>query len=266
MTKPTKRATRSYRAIPEYYDAEYETNDVLDNDVPLLLDHLPKKRQDILELCTGTGRAAIPLAQAGHRVVGIDYDPALLAIAKQKRDHVGLPERDLRLLRGDVLTTRLPQKFDYAVLLFNTFLNFTTPQQQSKLLQNVHHHLKNGGRFWIDIFYPDLSILAAPHHPHFDSATFYVPSLDRSVHRTTEIARSTDSPQVQHMTFHYTWADSLGQLHAQRSDFDLTWIFPRELELLLTHHGFAIEHLYGDYARNPITPESSRIIAIARKR
>lgn len=259
-------ASRSYRAIPEYYDAEYESNDVLDHDVPLLLQHLPKKRQDILELCTGTARAAIPLAQAGHRVVGIDYDPALLAIAKQKRDHVGIPERDLRFVRGDVLQTRLARKFDFVVLLFNTFLNFTTSAQQSKLLQNVHHHLKQGGRFWIDIFYPALSILAEPHHPHFDSATFYVPSLDRSVHRTTEITRSADLPQVQQMTFHYTWADAMGQLHAERSDFDLTWIFPRELELLLTHHGFVIEHLYGDYARRDVTPDSPRIIAMARKR
>ena len=30
----------------------------------------------------GTARAAIPIAQAGHRVVGIDYDQAMLNIAR----------------------------------------------------------------------------------------------------------------------------------------------------------------------------------------
>jgi SAM-dependent methyltransferase len=37
-----------------------------------------------VELACGTGRVAVPLAEAGHRVVGIDVDPAMLARARRR--------------------------------------------------------------------------------------------------------------------------------------------------------------------------------------
>ncbi len=261
-----KPKSRSYRAIPHYYDAEYESSDVLDHDVPFLLSHLPKKSQRILELCCGTGRATIPLAEAGHRVTGVDYDRDLLEIAGRKRIATGLSDQRLRFIHADVLRMQLNETFDFAFLIFNTLLNFTTLPDQDRLLQQTAKHLKKGGRFWVDIFYPDLTILAEPFHAHYDSATFYVHALDRSVHRTTEIKRSAKRLQVQEMTFHYTWADEQGTLQAEKSEFDLTWMFPRELVMLLERNGFSVEALYGSYDGKPITPDSSRIIAMAKKR
>lgn len=255
-----------YQAIAEYYDAEYVSNSVLDNDVPFLLSHLPKRSAKVLELCCGTARCAIPLAQAGHRVVGVDIDAELLKIAKRKRDSVGLTEKELSIVRGDVLKFKTDVRFDYAVLIFNTLLNFTTLAEQDRLLENAVRHLKPGGRFWVDIFNPDLSILATPHHAHYDSATFYVPAFDRSVHRTTELERSPDRPQLQLMTFHYTWADAHGELHHEQVKFEMTWMMPRELVMLLERHGLAVEHLYGDYDGSDVTPDAPRLIACAKKR
>ncbi|HZL34685.1 MAG TPA: class I SAM-dependent methyltransferase [Tepidisphaeraceae bacterium] len=65
--------TSPYRAIAEYYDAENAHHRMLHEDVPFFMGQLPRRKQQILELAVGTARAAIPLAQAGHRVVGIDY-------------------------------------------------------------------------------------------------------------------------------------------------------------------------------------------------
>lgn len=264
--KSRKTSDASYRAIADYYDAEYESNDVLDHDVPFLLQHLPKRSCNVLELCCGTARASIPLAEAGHRVAGADYDPKLLAIAKRKRDASGICADRLRLIRADVLKLKLDRSFDFAFLIFNTLLNFTTLADQDRLMSRVHAHLKPGGRFWVDVFYPDLTLLADSHAAHHDSATFYVHALERSVHRTTEIRQSRTQPQLQHITYHYTHADDRGDLHTQKIEFALTWMFPRELVLLLERHGFVVEQLYGDYHANPITPDSSRIIALAKKR
>src|SRR5688500_17894646 len=93
---------KPYRAIAEYYDPENERHRILQEDVPFFLGQLPKERQSILELAVGTARAAIPLAQAGHSVVGVDYAPDMLEIARRKRDGVGLRDRDLRLVEADV--------------------------------------------------------------------------------------------------------------------------------------------------------------------
>jgi ubiquinone/menaquinone biosynthesis C-methylase UbiE len=261
-----QRKDASYRAIAAYYDAEYESNHLLDHDTPFMLSHMPKRAARVLELCCGTARAAIPVAEAGHRVVGVDYDAALLAIARRKRDMSGISESRLSLVRQNVLKLKLDERFDWAFLLFNTLLNFTTLADQDRLVSRVAAHLKPGGRFWVDLFHPDLSILAEAHHAHYDSATFYVHELDRSVHRTTEIRRSDTRSQVQQLTFHYAWADAGGDVHHEKIEFELTWMFPRELVLLLERHGFVVEALYGDYDASPITPDSPRIIALAKKR
>ncbi len=265
MKKKQSANSQFYKAIAEYYDAEYENSEMLQRDVPFLFAHLPRKSLKILELCTGTARAAIPLAQAGHKVTGIDYDPALLAIARHKRDTIAIPEKNLKLVKANALSLKLNEKYDLAFLIFNSFLNFTTLDEQRKLLSNVTRHLKKGGKFWIDIFNPDLSILAEEYHALYDSNTFYVPALDRSVHRTTELIRSKDRLQLTKVIYHYTYASSMGEVVTDDVKFEMTWMFPRELKLLLESVGFEITHMYGDYDGSAITPESPRIIMMAKK-
>src|SRR5436190_9111434 len=141
---------KQYRADAEFYDAENESSRMLREDVPFFLGHLPKKRQEVLELAVGTGRAAIPISQAGHRVVGVDNNRKMLAEARRKRDAVGLRDRELELLHGDVLKLNLGRKFDWVCLLFNTMLAFTSIEQQDRLLSGVRRHLKPNGRFWLD--------------------------------------------------------------------------------------------------------------------
>ncbi|HEX4056672.1 MAG TPA: class I SAM-dependent methyltransferase [Tepidisphaeraceae bacterium] len=256
---------KTYRAIAEYYDAESEHHAMLRQDVPFLLGHLPRRSQTIMELAVGTGRAAIPLAQAGHRVVGVDYARDMLAIARGKRDAAGISPRNLSLVRADVLRLKLRRKFDWVVLLFNTFLGFPTLKGQDALLQGVAAHLKRGGKFWLDIFQPNLALIATPRSKNLDPVLFHVPKLNRSVFRTTSVERDP-AAQIQLVTFHYQWFDDRGREHRQKVAFTLTFVFPRELQLLLERNGLAIEKLYGNYDGSPLTADSPRMIALCRRR
>jgi hypothetical protein len=47
--------------------------------------------------------------------------------------------------------------------------------------------------------------------------------------------------------------------------FDLTFIFPRELQLLLERNGFKIERIYGDYDGSTLNADSPRMITMARR-
>jgi SAM-dependent methyltransferase len=251
---------KRYRAIAEYYDAEYAESKMLQQDVPFFLGQLPKNRQTILELCVGTARAAIPMAQAGHRVIGVDYAEDLLAIAKRKRDGVGLSEKDLHLIHGDVLKLNLPEKFDWICIFFNTLLAFPTLEDQDRLLTIVRKHLKPRGRFWIDIFQPDMALLSGAQSKGFDPHLFYVPALDRTVFQTTEIKRDC-AKQTQEVTFHYRWFDANGREHREKNSFEMTWLFPRELQLLLERNGLRIEEMYGNYDGSELNAKSPRMIA-----
>jgi SAM-dependent methyltransferase len=254
---------KRYRAIAEYYDAEYASLRMLQEDVPFFLGQLPgnRRRQSILEFAVGTARAAIPIAQAGHRVVGVDYARDLLDIARRKRDAVGLTDRQLELRHADIRTLHLGgRRFDWICIFFNTFLAFPTLAEQDRVLSVVRRHLKSGGRFWLDIFQPDLELLARGPHTRLDPHAFFVPRYGRSVFQYTEIRRDV-SRQYQDVTFHYSWFDEFGQVHREQNSFAMTWIFPRELKLLLERNGLRIEKLWGNYDGSELTSHSPRMIA-----
>ena len=254
---------KAYKAIPEYYDAENERHAMLHEDVSFFLGQLPKRRQSVLELAVGTARAAIPIAQAGHRVLGVDYDDRMLQIAQRKRDAVGLRESQLRLLQGDILELNLRRRFDWICLFFNTFLAFTTLADQDRVLQCVRRHLKPRGRFWLDIFQPNLALLAANTSNDMDSCTFYVPRYERTVFMSTDVRRDP-SRQVQRVTFNYKWFRPDGTAKHERRQFDITFIFPRELQILLERNGLYIERLFGNYDASPLNSDSPRMIARCR--
>ena len=250
---------KRYRAKAEYYDAEIAHHAMLEQDVPFFLGHLPKRRQSVLELAVGTGRAAIPIAQAGHRVVGIDYAMDMLELAKQKRDAVGLDDRQLSLVRCDLLSFDLKQSFDWICLFFNTLLAFTTLEELDAVLKNVRRHLKSRGRFWLDVFQPNLQLIAEPSSKNLDPCTFYVPALDRRIMKTTTVKRDA-ARQTQRVTFHYTWFDARGIEHRERTEFAMTFMFPRELQLLLERNGLRILQFYGNYDGSHLNADSPRMI------
>lgn len=251
--------SKRYRHVAEYYDAEYSGSKMLEQDVPFFLGQLPRKRQSILELCVGTGRVAIPLAQAGHQVVGADYAPDMLAVATRKRDGVGLSPRQLRLVRHDVTKLDLGRTFDWVCIFFNTFLAFPTLKEQDRVLQTVLRHMKPRGRFWIDVFNPDLSMVADPALENLEPHAFFVPRFGRTVSMTTSIKRL--DVQLQHVTFHYQWFDEFGREMREKTEFDMTYMFPRELQILLERNGLRIERQWGNYDGSRLTAKSPRIIS-----
>src|SRR6059036_1856181 len=85
-----------------------------------------------LEFGVGTGRIALPLAQRGVRVHGIDLSEAMVARlrAKPGAEQVGLTV-------GDFAATTVEGKFAVAYLVANTIMNLTTQDEQVACFQNA---------------------------------------------------------------------------------------------------------------------------------
>ena len=120
-----------------------------------------------------------------------------------------------------------------------------------------------GGKLWLDVFFPDIERLARPHSSRLEPDIFYVHALDRTVYRDTEI-RPERASQTQHVSFNYRWFNDAGEETPERVDFGLTWLFPREMQMLLERNGFAVEAMYGDYDGSKVTDRSPRMIVVAR--
>ena len=105
----------------------------------------------VLELGVGTGRLALPVADAGVEVVGVDASPEMLALlaAKPGADRV-------RAILADM--AELPVsgvgRFTLAWAAINTFFNLGTAAAQLACLRRVAALLCPGGRFVIEAFVP----------------------------------------------------------------------------------------------------------------
>src|SRR5918912_795093 len=71
----------------------------------------------VLELCCGTGRLLVPLAEPGREIVGLDASEAMLRIAQRKLEQAGPSAAGrARLVRGDVRDFDLGEPFDLAIV------------------------------------------------------------------------------------------------------------------------------------------------------
>ena len=131
----------------EFYDMLHEGCEDAENYVSLLGTYGNR----ILELGSGTGRIAVPLARAGFRVTGIECEPDMIALM-EKKDY---PRDRLRVIRADARSFSLGEEFD-AVLLSCNFLNhFTDGADAVSVLSCCKAHLAPGGTVIIDSSVPD---------------------------------------------------------------------------------------------------------------
>src|SRR5947207_7051071 len=107
-----------------------------------------------LELGIGTGRVALPLAERGVPVHGIDLSEAMVARlrAKPGSEQVGVTI-------GDFATTKVEGTFTLAYVVYNTIQNLTTQDAQVACFRNVADHLEPGGCFVIEVGLPALQRL-----------------------------------------------------------------------------------------------------------
>jgi SAM-dependent methyltransferase len=103
----------------------------------------------VLELGVGTGRLAIPLADAGLEVHGIDASPAMLDRLRAKPGG----ER-VTVTVGDFTEVLADGEFDVVLLAFNVLLNLTTEDAQRRGLGNAAARLAPGGRVVVEAFVP----------------------------------------------------------------------------------------------------------------
>jgi SAM-dependent methyltransferase len=262
-------ASRSYRAVSWLYDDEYAELHAGNEDVAMLIADLGVKSRRVLLAGCGTGRAAIPLAEAGHRVLGLDYDESMLAIAREKSKPLGLDADRLSFRCVDLLKWKVGAKdrgrFDCAASLFNSFLVFTTTQEQLGVLARLRDSLRSGGSVVIDVFNPSVAELSEEAKEQIEPHLFFSHHLGRSVMRVVSV-RPGRGGQRREVRFDYHWHDDDGESQHRVVKFEITWFERRELELLLNGAGFRVREVRGGYNGKAYSNDSPRLIVRADKR
>jgi hypothetical protein len=201
---------------------------------------------DALEFAIGTGRIALPLAERGVRVAGIDSSEAMVSRLRAKP---GGEQLDVAI--GDFATTRVDGQFSVVYLVFNTIFNLVTQDAQVACFENAAAHLESGGSFVIETGVPDLQLLPLGQ----TIVPFRADPQGISVDVYDVVSQRFSS---QH--FHF---DERG-VTAHPVEFRYAW--PAELDLMARIAGLSLQGRWAGWNGEPFTNLSRSHVSVYAKR
>ncbi len=211
----------------------------------------------ILELGCGSGRALVPLASAGHRLVGLDRDlPSLTHLAGQLSE----PLRSrVDLIACDFLRCPLADRFPLILMPCNT-LSTVAPADHARLLSGVRALLASGGRFAASL--PNPAVLAGL--PERGETELEAVLFDPAGEDPLQVS-STWERQGQAVTVCWLYDRLKADGRVQRTEVRSTHhLFSAdEWRDTFRSNGFHLEREYGDFDRTAYAPDSPHLIFIA---
>jgi ubiquinone/menaquinone biosynthesis C-methylase UbiE len=192
----------------------------------------------LVELAVGSGRVAIPVAQAtGRPVIGIDSSPAMLEQARIRSKEEGV---ELVLHEGDMRDLSLDEPAALIYCPFRGLLHLPTWADRRRTFERVAASLEPGGLFAWNAFAFDHHIAVSIDDQHQDEP---VPHTIRYSVGDNRIDITLDDDGTS----------------------SLWWATKNEWLGLIDVAGLELEALYGGFAREPFTDESREYVFVARR-
>src|SRR4029077_8100497 len=158
--------------MPSWYDAladrygDWSSTSVA-ADVPFYVGLARDADGPLVELAVGTGRVAIPVAQAtGRRVLGVDSSPAMLAQARERAVEAGV-ELDLR--EGDIRELEIEEPAGLIYCPRRSLLHLPAGADLRRCFERVAASLRPDGRFAWNAFAFDHQTASARDGKHADT-------------------------------------------------------------------------------------------------
>ncbi len=252
-----------YDEIAEYYDWEHQ---FFEDDIQMYLGFAAGRQEEILDAACGTGRILIPIAEAGHRITGVDSSPAMLKVARLKVDAAGLAAR-VKVVCADLRSVVLRRRFGLALVALGSFHHITTLADQRATLRNLGEQLVQGGILILDLVNPAPEWLAAGDGALVHQLTGPFPDAMGTELVSKFVARTaTFGTQSEHQFLLYDRTLPDGTLLRRAVQMELRFLFRYEAELLLSEAGFRVRDVYGGYFMEPYDGTGSRMIFVAERR
>jgi ubiquinone/menaquinone biosynthesis C-methylase UbiE len=201
----------------------------------------------VLELGVGTGRIAVPLAQRGLEVHGVDVSDAMLERLREK------PGGDrVRVVKGDFTEAFAGDDFSVAFVAFNTFFAIASQEKQKRCFANVARQLRRGGTFVLEVFVPDLARFEGGQALRTGRIT-----VDSVVLEATRHDRNAQTLDAQLVV--------ISTRGTRLIPLELRYCFPSELDLMAELAGLRLRERWSNFARDPFTQTSAQHVSIYEK-
>lgn len=154
----TSQITRKYKRLSKYYDPLFSTLESIvffgHNKNPRIA--LSRKVGDrslcVLDVCTGTGRSALAVAESGCDIAGIDLSPEMLQVARKKVQNQHLSNYSLH----EMDATKLDFSDGHFDIVMSSFaLHEMDYQRIMQVLMEMNRVLKKNGKLFLVDFEKD---------------------------------------------------------------------------------------------------------------
>ncbi|SRR6266508_987582 len=198
----------------------------------------------VLELAIGTGRLALPLAERGLEVHGIDASEAMVAKLREKPGGDAVP-----VTFGDIADVAVDGSYSLVFVAFNTLFALLTQEDQLRCFANVAPRLADGGVFVVEAFFPDLARFDRGQRMQTNTVEAGRVFLDASRHDPIE--QRVDSMHI-----------VISEQGTKLYPVAIRYAFPPELDLMARLAGLHLRERWGDWSRGPFTAQSMRHVSV----
>ena len=199
-----------------------------------------------LEFAIGTGRIALPLAERGIEVHGLELSPHMVEQLRAKPGGADLP-----VTVGDMASTHVEGQFRLVYLVYNTIFNLLTQYDQVACFQNAARHLTDDGAFLVETAVPSAWI---------DPPNYVKPEWIAADAVGFDVARYDPVTQI--------LDENHVRLTAEGISFSpivcrLAW--PAELDLMARIAGLTLTERWGGWHKQPFTADSQLHVSVYRR-
>ena len=207
-------------------------------DIAFYVDEAKRQGGPVVELACGSGRVAVPIAQAGVPVIGVDLSVGMLAVARALAEESGVSSLvDLRV--GDLRRPPVDERVPLVICPFRSLLHMPDEAEKLAALRAAHGLLEQGGQLVFDVFAPSSDDISETHGVWLERepGIFERADWDES-NRTLRLSvRSGESAAA----------------------MELHWLSAIEWRRLIDEAGFDVAALYGWFDRQPYRGDEDMI-------
>ena len=189
-----------------------------------------------LELAVGTGRIALPLADRGIRVDGVDISPDMVARLRTKPGG-----NRISVTIGDFAEVPVPGTYRLIYVVFNTLFNLLTQEDQVRCFENVAAHLTGEGSFVIEAGSPAF-LYGLRNDQHVDAESIEIDAVRLDVLRHDPAKQMLDESHV-----------SISNTGVRLDPIVQRYAWPAELDLMARIAGLRLKERWDGWNREPFT-------------
>lgn len=198
----------------------------------------------VLELGIGTGRVALPLAERGVEVHGVDGSEAMVAQLRAKPGGDDIP-----VTMGDFSDVPVEGPFALIFVAAGSFFELPSQEAQVRCFENVARRLRPGGLFAFDSLVPDAGRSAGGEDMRL------IPTADDRLivrFRTFDLV-------AQRYTSNYLVVED-GRARHMKVQFRYAW--PSELDLMARMAGLRLKERACGWGGEPFTGSSASHVSV----